>query len=72
MSEVLRIRLTPENASMLEVLQEREAIALDDLINRALSDYLFSMRFDQLRTRLSKPVAGRPRYTEDEILELVS
>ena len=72
MSEVLRIQLTPENASMLEVLQEREAIALDDLINRALSDYFFSMRFEQVRARLSKPAAGQPRYTEDEILELVS
>jgi len=72
MSEVVRIRLTPKNASILEVLQERESIALDDLINRALSDYLFSMRFEQMRARLSKPVAGQPRYTETEILELVS
>ena len=72
MSEVARICLTPENASILQVLQEREAIALDDPINPALSDCLFSTRFDQVRARLSKPAAGQPRHTEDEILELVS
>jgi hypothetical protein len=72
MSEVVRIRLTPENASILDVLQKRQPIALDDLINRALSDYFFAMRFDEVRARLSKPIAGQHSYTEDEILDLVS
>ena len=72
MSEVIRIRLTPENASMLDVLKQRQPVALDDLINRALSDYFFAIRFDEVRARLSKPVARQPRYTEDEILHLVS
>lgn len=72
MSEVVSIRLTPENASILDGLQKRQPIVLDDLINRALSNYFFAIRFDEVRARLSKPVAGQPKYTEDEILDLVS
>lgn len=72
MSEVVSIRLTPENASILDGLQRRQPIVLDDLINRALSNYFFAIRFDEVRARLSKPVAGQPNYTEDEILDLVS
>ena len=72
MSEVVSIRLTPENASILDGLQKRQPIVLDDLINRALSNYFFAIRFDEVRARLSKPVAGQPNYTEDEILDLVS
>jgi hypothetical protein len=72
MSEVVSIRLTPENASILDVLQKRQPIVLDDLINRALSNYFFAIRFDEVRARLSKPVAGQPKYTEDEIFDLVS
>ncbi len=72
MLEVVSIRLTPENASNLDVLQKRQPIVLDDLINRALSNYFFAIRFDEVRARLSKPVAGRPKYTEDEIFDLVS
>ena len=72
MSEVVSIRLTPENASILDVLQKRQPIVLDDLINRALSNYFFATRFDEVRTRLSKPVTGQSQYTEDEIFDLVS
>ncbi len=72
MSEVVSIRLTPENVSILDVLQKRQPIVLDDLINRALSNYFFAIRFDEVRARLSKPVAGQPQYTEDEIFDLVS
>ena len=71
MSEVVSIRLTPENASILDVLQKRQPIVLDDLINRALSNYFFATRFDEVRARLSKPT-GQPQYTEDEIFDLVS
>jgi len=72
MSDVVSIRLTPENASILDVLQKRQPIVLDDIINRALSNYFFATRFDEVRTRLSKPITGQPQYTEDEILDLVS
>ncbi len=72
MSEVVSVRLTPENASILDGLQKRQPIVLDDLINRALSNYFFALRFDEVRERLSKPIAGQPKYTEDEIFDLVS
>ena len=72
MSEVVSIRLTPENASILDVLQKRQPIVLDDLINRALSNYFFATRFDEVRARLSKLVTGQPQYTEDKIFDLVS
>jgi len=67
MSRVIKIRLTPENASVVRALQEHEPVDLDDLVNRALSDYLFRLRFEQLRARLSQPGCS-----EEEILELVS
>jgi hypothetical protein len=49
MSEVVSIRLTPENASNLDVLQKRQSIVLDDLINRALSNYFFASRTKALK-----------------------
>lgn len=72
MSQRVSIRLTPENAAILDGLQKRQPIVLEDLINRALSNYFFAMRFDEVRARLSQPVAGQPQYTEDEIFDLVS
>ena len=72
MSEVVSIRLTPENASILDVLQKRQPVVLDELVNRALSNYFFAIRFDEVRARLSAPTKGQPKYTEDEIFNLVS
>lgn len=72
MSQVVRVRLSQENASILQTMQEQEPAALEELVNRALSDYLFSLRFEQLRARMSQVKEGRPTYSEDEILELVS
>jgi len=72
MSQVICIRLTPENASILGAMQARQPRVIDDLINRALHNYFFAMRFDEVRARLSKPATGQPVYTEDEIFDLVS
>ncbi len=72
MLEVVSIRLTPENASMLDVMQKRQALKLDDLINRALDNYFFASRFENVRARLSVPAAGEPEYTEEEIFRMVS
>jgi hypothetical protein len=72
MSEVISIHLTPQNASTLDELQKHEPIALDDLINRALSNYFFATRFDEVRARLSQSANDQPNYTEDEIFDRVS
>ena len=72
MSQMVSIRLTPENALVLGAMQECQPLVLDDLVNRALSNYFFAIRFDKIRSRLSKPATGQPIYTEDEIFDLVS
>lgn len=72
MSQVISIRLTSENASLLGDMQARQPVALDDLVNRALNNYFFAVRFDELRARLNKPVPGQPVYTENDIFDLVS
>lgn len=70
--QVISICLTSDNASILDVLQKRQPVVLDDIVNRALSHYFFSLRFDEVRARLSAPIPGHPQYTEDEVFDLVS
>lgn len=49
MSQLVGVRLTDENASLLDEMRERQPPALDEVINRALSNYFFTIRFDDLR-----------------------
>jgi len=72
MSQLVSIRLTPENVSILDEMQKHQPLTLDELINRALNNYFFAIRFDEIRARLSRPIVGQPVYTEDEIFDLVS
>lgn len=72
MMDIVSIRLTPENALLLEDLQDSQPVELNELVNRALRSYFFAERFDRIRAKLSAPTAGQPDFTEDEILNLVS
>lgn len=72
MLDMVQIHLTPENASQLDKLKQRQTVALDEVINEALSAYFFGLRFDELQERLSQPTAVERPITEDEVLDLIS
>ena len=49
MSHLVSIRLTPENVSILDEMQKRQPLTLDELINRALNNY--ASRYDSIVPR---------------------
>ena len=71
MTDMIGVRLTPENQSALTTLQEQEPVVIDEIVNRALSSYFFALKFDAFRARLIKPPEGQPVYTEEEFVSIV-
>ena len=55
MTDMIGVRLTPENQSALTTLQEQEPVVIDEIVNRALSSYFFALKFAAFRARLIKP-----------------
>jgi len=70
MHETLTIKLSSELKAALEDLAEQEGLAINNLANQALADYLFTHRFRNLRVRLINQTE-RP-YTDEDIFEIVS
>ena len=50
MTDMIGVRLTPENQSALTTLQEQEPVVIDEIVNRALSSYFFALKFDAFRS----------------------
>jgi predicted transcriptional regulator len=70
MNETLTIKLSSELKAALEDLAEQEGLAINNLANQALIDYLLTHRFRNLRARLINQTE-RP-YTDEDIFEIVS
>jgi meiotically up-regulated gene 157 (Mug157) protein len=70
MPNVITVTLSPENRSALENLSRREQI--DDIINRAISDYLFIHQFRELRARMIKGIENFGIRSDDDVFNLAS
>ena len=70
MSDVITITLSPENRSALENLSRREQV--DDIVNQAISDYLFIRQFREIRTRMVKGIEKFGIRSDDDVFALVS
>jgi metal-responsive CopG/Arc/MetJ family transcriptional regulator len=70
MSETVVIDLPEETKAALDAAIQEEGISQNELIERALKDYLFIRRFRSLREQLM--AQGRETYTDQDIFDRVS
>jgi len=70
MTDTITISLTPENQTALEELGTQERI--DDIINQALSDFLFIRRFREIRMRMTKGIEKLGIRSDDDVFALAS
>ena len=70
MSNVITITLSPENLNALESLSREGQI--DDIVNQAISDYLFIHGFRELRARMVKGIEDFGIRSDDDVFALVS
>lgn len=72
MTDTITISLTPENQLALEELGRQEQEGIDDIINQALSDFLFIRRFREIRARMTKGIEKLGIDSDDDVFKLVS
>ena len=70
MSETVVIDLPEETKAALDAVIQEEGISQNELIERALKDYLFIRRFRNLRERLM--AQATETYTDQDIFDRVS
>jgi metal-responsive CopG/Arc/MetJ family transcriptional regulator len=70
MSETVVIDLPEETKAALDAAIREEGISQNELIERALKDYLFIRRFRNLRERLM--AQATEIYTDQDIFDRVS
>ena len=70
MSETIIVDLPDETKAALDAAIREEGVPQNELIERALKDYLFIRRFKSLRERL---MASAPEtYTDQDVFDHVS
>jgi len=70
MTDTITISLSPENRAALEDLGTQES--MDEIINQALSDYLFLRRFREIRARMIKGIEKFGIRSDDDVFALAS
>jgi metal-responsive CopG/Arc/MetJ family transcriptional regulator len=70
MSETVVIDLPEETKAALDAAIQEEGISQNELIERALKDYLFIRRFRSLREQLM--AQATETYTDQDIFDRVS
>lgn len=69
MSQLISIKLPDETITALDNAANEEGLSEDALIQKALSDYLFTRQFRNLRERLMS--AGK-ELTDQDVFDLIS
>lgn len=70
MNETITITLAEEVKLALQEATREEKLSENELIEKALSDYLFVRKFRLLRERMMK--TAQKEFTDQEIFDLVS
>jgi metal-responsive CopG/Arc/MetJ family transcriptional regulator len=70
MSETIVIDLPEETRAALEAAIREEGVSQNELIEKALNDYLFIRRFRSLRERMMAQTSET--YSEQDIFDRVS
>lgn len=70
MSKTIVVDLSDETKSALDEAVREEGLSQNELIDKALQDYLFIRRFRSLRERMMSQ-AGKA-FTDQEVFDLIS
>lgn len=70
MEDMLTIPLTPELRAAVDRLTETEGLSPEELVQRALQEFVFVHQFKSLREQLLQK--AQADYTDDDIFEMVS
>lgn len=72
MENTVTITLPAETTSMLDNIRQEEGISPDELISKAVEEYLFFRRLRLLRERMIAKAQAQGIYTDQQIFDLVS
>jgi predicted DNA-binding protein len=70
MQSTLTITLSLETKATLDTFTQAQGITSDELVLRAIEDYLFVKKFKSLRSQMLQKT--HEHYTDEDIFELVS
>ena len=70
MSKTISVDLSDETKTALDEAVREEGLSQNELIDKALQDYLFIRRFRSLRERMMSQ-AGKA-FTDQEVFDLIS
>ncbi len=70
MSSTIIIDLRDETKAALDEAAREEGLSQNELIDKALDDYLFIRRFRTLRERMMSK--GEKAFTDQEVFDLIS
>ncbi len=72
MQETITVTLPAQIKPALDEMGQREGASLDELITRAIEEYLFAHRFRLLRERMASRAQEQGIYTDQDVFERVS
>ncbi len=70
MSRTINIDLPEETKAALDIVVREEGVTQDELIGKALKDYLFVRQFRTLRERMMEQASET--YTDQDVFDQVS
>lgn len=72
MQETIELKLSRELRIVLESITKEEGISPNDLIDKAIRDYLFFRRFHLLRERMAARAQSQGIRTDQDVFDRIS
>ncbi|MBI4209510.1 MAG: ribbon-helix-helix protein, CopG family [Deltaproteobacteria bacterium] len=72
MRQTITISIPEEVKEELDALTEQEGISRSDIVRESLRDYLFFLKFRNLRAKLMAKAEARGIYTDEDVFDRVS
>lgn len=72
MQETISISVPEEVTSALDEISREEGLTRNDVVRRALRDYLFVHKFRRIRARLMSQAQAQGIFTDDDVFRHVS
>ena len=71
MRDTISIRLPPSVREELEQVVKEEGLTRNDLVRRALDDYLFNRKFGRIRAVLMAEAQAKGIHTDEDVFRLM-
>jgi len=72
MQEIITITLPAQIKPALDEVRQREGASLNELVTKAIEEYLFARQFRLLRERMVPKAQEQGIYTDQDVFERVS